>query len=518
MLAALGVIFLAAGVLVHVRVARPEHQAVLTAGDCHLPITIIEPAARGGDVTAIVFHGLSANRRLMDVLGQSLAWSDLRVILVDFPGHGDNTDAFSIERCEECAGALLDTLVREGQINPDRTILIGHSLGGAIAIRMADWMPVAATIAISPAPMVPRKDIPDYLIPVKPPRRRPANLLVIMGESEPKRFKQAAAELIAMAGGERHELEDFRQRRAARLIVAPYASHTSLLFNRFVWDVTDVWWRMAAPIPLPTRNFLGYVLAGGMLAGLVGLGLLFALGLRLIPAGPAKITIASPPSMVTTLGAWLVAAAIGGGLTYLFVPLAVLRIYSGDVLASVMLVAGIVVAVFVWRRIGAQPFGSAQGKRAASLRSATGPAEWLIGVAAGMFVVLALGAWLNWQVTDLWMTAGRWWRFAVLVPLMLPYALAEELTLAWPGTARRYLTFFVQRVLLLLAVVLPFGGWHIDRLLILLLLPYLVIFSLGQRLGADAVRRHSGSATAAAIFGAILAAWFLAGVFPVTGS
>ena len=53
--------------------------------------------------------------------------------------------------------------------------------------------------------------------------------------------------------------------------------------------------------------------------------------------------------------------------------------------------------------------------------------------------------------------------------------------------------------------------------LLILLAPYFAAVSLGQRLGADSLRRRTGSAAAAAIFSAILAAWFMAGVFPLAG-
>ena len=43
----------------------------------------------------------------------------------------------------------------------------------------------------------------------------------------------------------------------------------------------------------------------------------------------------------------------------------------------------------------------------------------------------------------------------------------------------------------------------------------LAAFSDLQRLATDAFRLRTGSATAAAAFGAILAAWFIAAVFPL---
>jgi hypothetical protein len=51
---------------------------------------------------------------------------------------------------------------------------------------------------------------------------------------------------------------------------------------------------------------------------------------------------------------------------------------------------------------------------------------------------------------------------------------------------------------------------------VFLLVVYLGFFSLFQRLGMDLVRRQTGSAIAAAVFGAILLAGFCLVIFPVT--
>jgi hypothetical protein len=52
--------------------------------------------------------------------------------------------------------------------------------------------------------------------------------------------------------------------------------------------------------------------------------------------------------------------------------------------------------------------------------------------------------------------------------------------------------------------------------LIPLLAVFLALFSIAQRLGADALRKRTGSAAAAILFSAILVAWFVAAVFPLT--
>jgi hypothetical protein len=52
--------------------------------------------------------------------------------------------------------------------------------------------------------------------------------------------------------------------------------------------------------------------------------------------------------------------------------------------------------------------------------------------------------------------------------------------------------------------------------LILILFFALAGFWALQRLATDALRARTGSAIGAAVFGAILAAWFIAAIFPLT--
>jgi hypothetical protein len=56
----------------------------------------------------------------------------------------------------------------------------------------------------------------------------------------------------------------------------------------------------------------------------------------------------------------------------------------------------------------------------------------------------------------------------------------------------------------------------IDWLRRAILVTALAIFSIFQRLGTDALRHRTASAAAAALFNAILAAWFIAAAFPLT--
>jgi hypothetical protein len=67
-----------------------------------------------------------------------------------------------------------------------------------------------------------------------------------------------------------------------------------------------------------------------------------------------------------------------------------------------------------------------------------------------------------------------------------------------------------------LACVLGYYEYASGQALIGILVPGLAGFTVLQRMGGDALRLRSGSAAAAAIFSAILAAWFIAAVFPIT--
>jgi pimeloyl-ACP methyl ester carboxylesterase len=523
-LAVVGVVFLALGSR-WVRVAElPKQEIWLDAGGCHTPMTVLDPPADVKPAGSIVLlHGLSANRRLMMYLAEDFAGHGFRAYALDLPGHGDSRDAFSFARAQDCATAAVESLIRSGQLDPKTTILLGHSMGGAIAIRMADRDPMAATIALSPAPMT-------------APQRMPANLLVFSASADLGILKRVAQSLADAAGGQRTAPEDFVQQRAFELRWLPRSTHTSLLSDRRVAHDSEKW-AMQALFPdiavdtltlnldLATYETFGKGrgrLAGGAL-GFLGILLLFpmvvALAAKLaVPsvatdstnaASPAAAQIESPGNHPTTrllLGETALCAMIGALLLVVGVPLKFLHIYTGAYLASLLLVVGVMLLIINFGY--AMEYASLPGRKL------------IVAAILGFATFLAIGAWLNWQLDDAWLNAPRWLRFAGLLPVMWIYSFAEEVALGpvHHGLARavRFAVFLLLRAEIFLACTLAWYLFASGQVLIPLLFVYLAVFSILQRLATDALRSRTASATAAALFGAILASWFIASVFPLT--
>lgn len=507
----LGVVWLVQGAYAIHREALTQRTTILEAGSCRMPTTILDPPGGQPVGAAIVFHGLSANRKIMLYLGQNLTNAGVRVYLSDLPGHGDNKDSFSFARAEQCAEAAVESLVRSKQIDPKTTIVIGHSMGAAIAIRLADRGPVAATIAISPAPLV-------------MPQRIPANLLVLSAQYDIGIVRREAESISNAAGLNRAAPGDFAQDRAFQFVSIPHAMHTSVLFDPVVLTESLEWINQTLSssevqgngTPLPGMFSLGSAFrsfAGcltGSASGLLGILVLFlpcvAIAGRIGKPLCEESPTATRPSHVLVLAEVAVCALAAVLVLKLIVPLKFLHIYAGDYLASLLLVVGALLLALNWR---------------ATKASWSPSARHLIPAAVlGFATFLALSAWLNWQLDDTWMNAPRWLRFAALLPVTFIFHFAEEILLGpvqhGKPRALRYTVFLGLRLEIGLACLLAYYELASGQVLILLLVVFFALFSLLQRLATDALRRRTGSPEAAALFGAILASWFIAAVLPLT--
>jgi hypothetical protein len=206
------------------------------------------------------------------------------------------------------------------------------------------------------------------------------------------------------------------------------------------------------------------------------------------------------------LGETAICAMLGVLILTLGVPLKLLHLFTGAYLVSLLLIVGIFLLIL--------NFGFAL--EYASLR----PVRLLGAALLGFATFLAIGAWMNWQLSDAWMNAPRWLRFAGIVPFLWIYCFAEEVVLGpvhkRGARAARFGVFLALRLEIFLACVVAYYALANGQVLIVLLFVYLALFSILQRLAADALRSRTGAATATALFSAILGAWFIASLFPLT--
>ena len=199
----------------------------------------------------------------------------------------------------------------------------------------------------------------------------PSNLLVFSGQYDLRALKREARSLQKDAGGERTDAEDFLQARAFHLDTVRYASHTSQLFSSQVeadardwiinsfeaaagndlgvypWSSRFDWTQQEEEAPTirsRLRNAWFSIERLGPLTGLLGLLLLFPLAVQIAGASSGKKreeSESAQPSRWLVLLEGFVCALVGVLLLTLFLPMKFLHMYTGDYLASILLIFGV---------------------------------------------------------------------------------------------------------------------------------------------------------------------------------
>ena len=486
----------AAGLLLALPKPYRERTFRVDAGGCRLETTIVEKQAGGSTGSVLLFHGISANKKIMSYLARGFAEQGLRVYTPDFPGHGRTPGPFSPARAEQCGETLLRELLARGMINADRTILAGHSMGGAIAERIASRVPVAGLIAISPAPMRAAHGVtPEKLLFTDPPVL-PANSLVMFGSLELESMRDNAADLITL-----------RNDGTTKYLEIRGASHVSVLFNRATMRASQNWAAQILHLS-PTAAWPSHRPLIGALAGVLGILLIAGPFLREVTGKSRSEEIAATSALIGRPRLFLEFAA-GSVLIVLllrfWIPLRTIGLFQGDYFVSFLLLFGVVLLLVHWK----------------SLRSSQSsfPRHLLAVGFAGVVLMLVAAAWFDLTFYEAWLTAAKWARFPFLLAASLPYHIAEETVLGPVERGNDWRRLALALTLRLISWGAMMGGVLLLRsgeILIGLLALYLALFNVAQRKGMDIVREETGSAGAAALFGAILLAGFCLVIFPLT--
>jgi pimeloyl-ACP methyl ester carboxylesterase len=492
---AAGLVLCVGGYFLAHRESYQVRTVLATAGGCNMPTDIYQARSGTPIGSVVLLHGLSANKTVMAFTAQEFANQDLRVFVPDLPGHGKAPGPFSPARVEACAEALLRDLAARRAILLERTILAGHSMGGAIAARVAVRFPVAGVIAISPAPMHPAPGFPPevLLFPTPPPLA--PHSLVLSAAWEPAAVRQIAQDLVTQSAD-----------ASNKFAVIPASTHVSILFAPATFEALRAWTSEilgtspTAPLPQNRQSL-------GCLIGIFGLSLLVPPFLREMTTSEAiqPRSDANPPRPFLHTSLTLTAfSALAVGLLHYFIPFSFLHIFQGGYLASYLFLDG--VAVLVLLRKSLPPLHTFFSARIVA------------SSAAAVLLILLFSGWFELTFYEAWLTPARWLRFPLLALFFLPWHLAEEMLLGSPTSAprwRRVLHFFLFRVILWLILVAAMLYLHSAQFALVLLVVYFVLFSLLQRLACDVIRAQTRSTAAAAIFGAILLAGLVLAILPV---
>ena len=493
-----GILCLIVGALLAVYAGRgyTQHRYIVDAAACRMDLVVMNRAdllASPDSGSVVLFHGLSANKVIMQYLARAFAQAGLRVFIPDLPGHGRSPGPFTPERAESCSASLLRGLAARGMILPERTILAGHSMGGAIALRLADKFRPAGVIAISPAPMVAAHGIsPENLLFHTPPLVTP-NTLILAAQFDAPGIRESAADLAA------HSPYSWAKYRELH-----WNTHVSMLFSPTVARDLQAWATHTLELPniahLPSRaNLFGCVL------GIVGLLLIAGPFIREMVGknAPADPEAGEPVQRVRGFVELALLSIVALVILHFWHPVRIFRLFEGDYLAGFFLIVG--AGLILLHRKGAS--SGFRGQR-----------EVLFGAAvAGLLMTLLVNGWFELTLTGAWLNLERWERLPLFFLTAFLFLYGLELV-AGPvvNGGMRYVSWFLLLVVVWAVLSLGVLYFYSGEILLVLLSPYFALLFLVCGLGIQLVRRESGSPAASALFGAILLAGFCLVIFPLS--
>lgn len=97
---------------------------------------LIAVETRGDGYPVVFIHGNSGSREVFRKQMASPLFAGCRLITFDLPGHGESTDAADPSRTYTRSGLADLTIEMLGLLGVDNVAIVGHSLGGHVAIEM----------------------------------------------------------------------------------------------------------------------------------------------------------------------------------------------------------------------------------------------------------------------------------------------------------------------------------------------------------------------------------------------
>ena len=128
-----------------------ERVSFSTEDDLELSAWFLQPPGESS-ATVIVFNGNAGNRSNRLPLAAALNREGYSVLLVDYRGYGGNPGSPTEEGLAKDARASLAHLKGREEVDTERIVYFGESLGAAVATSLAFEAPPAALVLRSPFP------------------------------------------------------------------------------------------------------------------------------------------------------------------------------------------------------------------------------------------------------------------------------------------------------------------------------------------------------------------------------
>lgn len=122
-------------------------------------------------VTILFMHGVAGNiSHRVENAAALRANLEANVFLFDYRGYGRSGGEPTEEGTYMDAEAAFETVCRRQEVDPERIILFGHSLGGAVAIELAVRLGRRVHGLIVESSFASGREVTRFLVPVMPPR------------------------------------------------------------------------------------------------------------------------------------------------------------------------------------------------------------------------------------------------------------------------------------------------------------------------------------------------------------
>lgn len=411
-----------------------------------------------GRVLAI--HGLNSNKGLLNVLSYALADGGLEVFTIDLPGHGESSARFNALRARDTVAQVLD------QLGPE-TLVLGHSLGGAILLDVASDRQVNSMVLFSPAP-----------VPID--KILAGRVLLFEGEFDPGRIRAFVPNIQAAVQGslEYHDVA--------------WTGHTgSLLRPDVIEQVTT--WLGGIPQSNNTQKRLRLLLLMLIAALTLGIALLGK------PAKPSRAGDGASLANGSRTMVIYVAVTAVSVLVPAWIPFTSwLHLFATDYLLGYLFLVGLILSL-------------------AAPRLPVVRRTILAGVGSALYLIVFPGLFVVSEFTQMMLLDGRWWRFPAIAALSFPLFWADELWIrSMQPRWKAEVMGIVTRMLLVAAIVTAVLTIHRKASFLVLLTAVLLIFWIALWFAGGAIYRRTADPLAAALFSSLVQGWVFAAVFVTT--